>query len=125
VISLPIKENNMSKIDTTKPVETCDGDPVTLVLTDARGLYPLVGYRGNRETLTQWTAEGNLYIGSTHPALDLRNVKPKPVERVRYINIYSTGGAYGYDTRADADKNAGGLRIACRRIVVIDGQYDE
>jgi hypothetical protein len=115
----------MSKIDITKPVETLDGEPVTLLSTNARGDFPLLGYRGAREYLTQWTAEGNFFLSEAHPELNLRNAKPKPVEVVQYLNVYAGSHAYGYNTRAEADDHAGTTRIACHRVVLAEGQYDE
>ena len=48
----------------------------------------------------------------------------KPIEHVRYFNVY-TGVVSEYRTRKEADDGASKMRIACKRVVFKEGEFDE
>lgn len=65
-------------IDLNKPLRTRRGDDVTLICTDGRMPWPLVGYIGEDNRVEHWTKQGWRYInGRTNKSdLDLVNVPP-------------------------------------------------
>lgn len=110
-------------IDFAKPLETTEGEPVTVLTTSARGAYPVLAYLGNSESVSHFTAEGKYYTGTTR-AHDLRNVVP---EKVVYINVYadgSIGGLFKSRERADANAFSSKTRVSCVRVVLPVGQFD-
>jgi hypothetical protein len=116
-------------LDLTKPVETSTGELVTIVLTDARGEFPLRGYIGNAQELTSWKLDGK-YFSHDSNWRDLRNAPPKPREREVYINVYENGdgkifSTSGHESRAVADSNATKHRLGCVKVKLVEGQYDE
>lgn len=66
----------MSEIDWSKPVETQDGRDVTILSTDGRGSFPVVGYIQLSQDLRTWSTGG----GYTHQPcdIDLINVPEPP-----------------------------------------------
>ena len=58
---------------------------------------------------------------------ELDALKPKPVKHVLYISIYpgSPMVCAGNATRKDADLMAGPTRVACVRVELTEGQYDD
>ena len=50
-------------------------------------------------------------------------LEPK-VESAFWINLYSTGSVIRYDTKRGADAFSD-MRIACKKVVVTEGEYDE
>lgn len=111
-------------IDWTKPIETVDGQSARVLATDLDSSFPIViavttASRDN-ETVLLLHSDGS-YAKGKPPTV--RNVPTAPI--VRYINVYAdnlTGGTY--DSRADADDNAGPNRTACVRFEFREGQYD-
>lgn len=118
-----------SAIDFSKPLETGDGRPVVLVTATGRGDYPVLAYVGDQPTVTSFTKDGKYYTGTNTPALDLRNVPPKPLERELYVNINKTGdfltNGRMYVSRREADHSASSSRVGCMKITMVEGQYDE
>lgn len=116
--------------DLTKPVETMEGKAVELVLTNARGDYPLKGYIGQNEGLTSWTADGKYFKGGCIDNYDLRNVAEKPAEAEYYFNVYKDGDgelSVGFEkiSREVADRGNGGLnRVACVKVKFVEGTFD-
>lgn len=112
-------------IDPTKPVQTRDGQPVTLKITDGRGNFPLVGYVGSSVKLDKWREDGRWNNSSTPSYNDLVNVTEK---RVVWLNLYDTSRSCTHSTRLEADRNASNNRIARLRIELPDdwrGRFDE
>lgn len=65
--------------DPTKPVQTRDGRPVTLIFTNGREPWPLVGYIVNDVTPNIWRANGYYRPGGIAYELDLINApEPQP-----------------------------------------------
>jgi hypothetical protein len=122
-----LREAAKATLDLSKPVETQDGRPVTLVLTDARGDFPLRGYIDDSEDMLSWTAEGKYYM-SRPDYRDLRNVPPKPLEKTVYLNVYKDGDtlcAGSWNSRAEADSGMCSDRVACIKVNLVEGQFDE
>lgn len=76
-------------IDLTKPVRTKRGEPVTILKTDAKGDYPVVGLRdfGEAEEPACWRADGQYDVAGPSN-YDLENV---PERLVRFTNLYLEG----------------------------------
>ena len=111
-------------LDLTKPLQTRDGRPVTLITTQGREPWPLVGYIGGNTSPWTWRSDGT--IGKWETDYDLINVpEPKRNGEV-WVNIYvSDGGSIlsvSWVSRQDADKNAHPARIACVRVPWTEGE---
>ena len=108
--------------DFTKPVQTRNGLPVTIITTEGRGLFPIIGYMGDSNYIESWLSNGK---GHKHKdsCYDLINV---PEKRVGYINIFQHENSSGvYKSRGSADKCGLAPRIACIRVEYTDGQFDD
>ena len=101
-------------IDFTKPVQTRDGRPVEIVMTNLRGLFAVAGYIGTNIDLSRWTCDGKYYLEQGESSLDLINV-PEPVELWVNLNPRIAGGVYG--TRLIADSSARSDRLALLHII--------
>lgn len=132
LIEVP-QEKDMPEIDFTKPVQTShpgNPEPVQIITTEGRGTYPVVGYIGDSNKPTVWTANGRKQAGLI-TSEDLMNAPPP--KQVRYVNIYGDGretmaGMFRFNlTRAEADEKAQSTnrRTACIRIEYTEGQFDE
>ena len=55
-------------LDLTKPLQTRDGRPVTLITTQGREPWPLVGYVGSYQDIYKWEADGGQPTSSTPPS---------------------------------------------------------
>lgn len=111
-------------IDFTKPVQTKDGRPLEIVTIRGRGDYPVIGFIGDSTAPSTFTADGKFFLGLENNNEDLENVPAKPVEIVRYFNIYEDF-VMGHDTRAEADAGAEADRIGCKRVVFTGDEYDD
>lgn len=108
-------------LDFIKPVQTKDGRPVEIVITTARGDYPVRGYIGDSTVLFSWLADGRACGASNG---NLENVPPP--KRYGYVNVY-TNGILGsvHKSRGYCDLNASKDRIACIKFEIVEGQFDE
>ena len=72
-----------SLLDLTKPVQTRDGRPVTLLTTCGRGDYPIVGYIGDDMNISVWMDDGRVctYMYGLNSPRDLVNPAPSIEER--------------------------------------------
>lgn len=115
-------------VDFTKPLQTRDGRSVTLVTTEGRGEYPVIGYIDGNDHVQVFTASGKYYSYGSESDSDLQNVPKKPVEVVKYFNLYDNGDiGVGQDSRAEADSVAarnGKQRIGVKKLVLTEGQFD-
>ncbi len=75
---------NYEPFDPTKPVQTADGMPVSLISQEGRGKYPLIGYIGDSDVLRLWDKYGN--YDSRFPQLNLVNVPERTLLCV--VNVY-------------------------------------
>jgi hypothetical protein len=117
-----------AELDFTKPLETKEGKAVTILVTNGRGNYPVKGYIGESADLISWTKDGSYYIGSPSPR-DLQNVQPKPAEGFIYVNVHNRDGKLvagnNHETRAKADAVQASGRVACMKIALVEGQFDD
>ena len=80
------------------PFCTRDGRPVDLRIRDGRKYYPIAGYVGDDETISEWTASGN-YRDDMNTAIDLMNAEEIPKARELLIYEYlREGGLVGITT---------------------------
>lgn len=114
-------------LDPTKPLQTRDGRKVSLITTEGRGDYPLVGYVGEEDTPTSWTKEGEWRKRGGNFPIDLINI---PEDVYVWINVYkdkagklNRGGVHGSRKSADAMQDDG--RISRIRVKLVEGQWDE
>lgn len=116
-------------LDLTKPLRTKKGELVTIVTTEGRGEYPVIGYIGDNDSIDRFTKEGKYYASGTTSTYDLENVPPKPLERELYVNINKVNGSLNrggtYDSRAHADRNAHTNRVGCMKITLVEGVFDD
>lgn len=113
-------------LDTSKPVQTRDGQKATLIHCTARGIFPLLGYVGNGDFLCAWSLYG-IYKEAIDEKyyLNLINV---PIKHVRYINAYDNrelGIPHPTRTKADSTILGHSKRIACIRVEYEEGQFDD
>jgi hypothetical protein len=90
-----------SNIDFSKPLQTTDGDPVTILSTNGREPFPIVGYIGASNTPATWTSTGKFsLIEDAVPGRDLVNATEK-----RYVVMFRSGNgvvAGAYKTKGQA-----------------------
>lgn len=104
-------------IDFTKPVQTRDGQPVTILTTKREhALYPVVGMVNGDEVLV-FTAKGCLFNNGMEHDLDLVNVQERHETWINiYHNEHGCPWVCPYQTKEEADYKAAPERIACVRI---------
>lgn len=120
-------------IDFTKPLETVEGVPFTLLSTDARGEFPIIGYINANTRPCYFSLDGT-YHGAhgdtSSPRYNLRNVQPKPAEAEVFINVYKRDDGtlrctYVHESVAVADRNAAPSRVARMKVRIVEGRFDE
>lgn len=108
-----------TKIEMWKKYKTKNGSPVTLMTTSGRSPWEVAGYIGDNVNLDEWTDCGR-YFEDCDYHMDLVEVV-EPVTIEQWVNVYSRGpSGHAYSSKAEADSNQGGGRIAC---VKLTGQY--
>ncbi len=114
-------------IDWTKPVETISGLSVEVISASGRGNYPVLVYIADDTMSITYTLSGKQFIGDHENSFNLQNVKPKPIEIIRYFNMYKDGIANpGYKSREEANKGSDlEGRIGCKRVVFTEGEFDD
>ena len=77
-------------INLNKPLRTRYGKSVTILSTEARGKYPIIGYIEDDQDLNYWSKDG---FSDKHGPMDLENVG-QTIER--YLTIFKdhTTGQY-------------------------------
>lgn len=108
-------------INFNKPLQTRDGQPVTILSTSGRDQYPVVGYIGDDVALYSWTNEGKMYADGSN-SYDLQNV---PETGVCYVNVFPDGTTCSYSKKEYATADYASERIACIRVEYKIGQFDE
>lgn len=111
-------------IDFKKPVQTRRGYPVTILTTDGRGNYPVVGYIWERTDVHTWMRSGR-YFADLEGPLDLINV---PEKRTAYVNIVKGAKRlklYRTSQEAASAFDQDGPLIARVKIEYTEGQRDE
>lgn len=116
-------------LDLTKPLETQEGVPFTLVTAEGRGEQPIMGYIGTQETLRSFSKDGTYYGNGSTCVYDLRNVVPKPKTAEVFANVYMRNGLLsmqtGYDTLQSAKDNAALHCVGRVKVVLVEGQFAE
>lgn len=75
-------------LDYTKPVQTRDGRPVTILTFSGRGDWPIIGYISDSEYLTAWAENGKLCLDpAAQDNEDLVNV-PQHTSQTFYFRVY-------------------------------------
>ena len=122
---LPEDDMKSDQIDFSKPVQTRDGQKFEMLWIHGRGTYPIVGYVGEDDHPSTFTAEG-YWTSSKYPGdKDLINV---PETRVVWVNAYPDGSDYqgaAEPSKKVADTCAGNDREARIRVEYTVGQFDE
>lgn len=124
----PDHQKERPMIDFNRPLQTEDGRAVKILSTLGALPEPILGVvdpEGSAPFNASWRFDGTRVWGAR--GLCLQNV---PEKVTRYVNVYrtrkglDTGGAH--PTRDDADKCMhGSARVACMKIELVEGQYDE
>ena len=111
-------------LDLTKPVQTRDGRKVRLLCTDGPGEYPVIGIIEGRDDVCRWPLNGRVApYGDL--SVDLINTPAAPRTFERWFNVYRSGDDDGYNTRQEADGHVLTGRIARKRVVFTEGEWDE
>lgn len=109
----------MKPLDLTKPLQTRDGQPVTILTTERPdSLHPVVGMT-NAGLILTYTAQGKVYSGGREHELDLMNV---PERRTIWLNIYQNQPPREYSSRDQANFFADPGRIACIEVTYTEGE---
>lgn len=121
-------------INLNEPLRTRCGKPVTIISTEARGRYPIIGYIGDDQDIQNWTKDG---LSDKHSPLDLENVE-QTVER--YLTIFkddTTGQYYAapflHEELTKASKYARDMSeyqinktcVARLKLAFVEGQLDD
>ena len=114
------------KLDLTKPLQTSDGRPVRY-LGEVRGPNPLVFAivnHGYNDTVISRGYDG--LLDNNREATTIINTPPP--KHVRYLNVYRSDISeawISHDDKASADERATPNRIACIRVEIEEGRFDE
>lgn len=107
------------KIDWTKPIEVAhESEPTKWRDAAYVGLFddvPVVGWRRDNCEMRLVAINGPW------------RARNKPKEIVAYLNVYDNEGMFVYRSRSGADIAAGDSvdRVACKRVVITHGEFDE
>ena len=120
-------------IDWTKPIQTRDGRTVKLLTTECLGRFPVLANIEGEDATEKFTITGKYLAEFYHDNWDLENVPEKPKQESFYVNFYQ-GECRGtwisdcHPTRYIANKEDSILpdrRIACKKITIIAGEFDD
>lgn len=121
-------------INLNKPLRTRYGKPVTILSTEARGRYPIIGYIEDDQDLKYWSKDG---LSDKDSRMDLENVA-QTVER--YLTIFKdgiTGQYYAapflHEELIKASKYARDMTeyqinktcVARLKLAFVEGQFDD
>ena len=116
-------------IDWNKPLQTRDGDPVTIITREGRGKYSVMGYIGDEDYTAHWLPDGRFFDEEDPDGRDIINVPEKPMQKEVWFNVFKEEGTlrtgYRFDTRQEADEFPSAQhRVACIKVVLTEGQFD-
>jgi len=115
----------MPSLDLTKPVQTRDGRKVRVLCTDGPGESPVIGIVDDGcDDVCRWPLNGRATM-NVDMSIDLINTPMTPRTFERWFNVYDTGIGSEHHTRKKADGNALSARIARKRVVFTEGEWDE
>jgi len=114
-------------VDWSKPLQTTEGVPATLVYTDEHNyvIYRrlLVIHSTIEGDKSGWFEEDGKHSLSRYNIVNVP--EPEPQRLVRYFNMYPGCVGFVYDCRKDADNEAVEGRIACKRVEFTAGEWDD
>ena len=99
-------------IDIKKKYKTRNGHEVTLVTTEGRGPYPVIGYIGMGVLSTCWNKAGKAPWSSDLDLVEVKEVKTA----TGWVNVYSDGRHAAHPTKEEADDYAEEHRLACKEV---------
>jgi hypothetical protein len=112
-------------IDTTN-VETRNGQPVTIIATNCRGAYPIIGYIGRDESntleLSHWTSDGR-FAGTDNRLNASPNLDLIEKEQTLWLYVVDDRG-YVYTSRSAAQPDVVNNAIARIKVKFKPGQFD-
>lgn len=121
------------KIDWTKPVQTRTGIPVEITSTTARGLYPVLGYIGECQELSKWTADGDCYASPhiVESDWDIMNAPVVPKELTVWVplfkdcndNLYE-GDSYTSREELEKDCQDDISLVGIRKVHFVENEFD-
>lgn len=114
-------------IEKGKTYRTRSGLEVDIYAVDRGGELPVHGGIrgvGGEWDAKSWTVDGFYFSDGTISEDDIIEVRP---EKWAYLNVYESGDAYGYNSRATADRCASHGRIGCARLNLEEfrGRFDD
>jgi len=109
---------------------TREGHEVRIIDTNFNGcagesIVAVVQSKQNKERVITNHANGRYLDISTISEEDLINKPAPPKQVVYYVNLYKDGDGFVHACREAADQLASERRIARKRIVVTEGEYDD
>lgn len=117
-------------VDWNKPLQTREGDPVTIITREGRGKYSVMGYIGNDEYITYWRPDGRFFDEQDTVGCDIINVPEKPMSQEVWLNVFKNSDGElrvgsTFTSRAKADSSSvSDKRVACIKVVFTEGQFD-
>lgn len=114
--------------DPTKPCRTRDGRKVRILCTDKKGDYPIVAIvteDADNEGMFGFRPDGR--YGGVNDGMNLVNDPPLgPKVQTVWVNLYGNNGNPGaHRSRRNADESMEPGRVACVRVEVPEGRFDE
>lgn len=113
----------MDKISMGKKYTTVDGREVKILSINGEGGYPIIGqinYGSNSWGVAAWDVHG------FNPASNSLNLKEVKKRIVGWLNVYPNGGTSDiHVSKQFADKTCRESRIACIKIDVEEGTFDD
>jgi len=120
----------VTEIDWDKPLQTRDGDPVTIITRVGRGKYCVIGYIGDEDDTTHWLPDGRFFDDEQDTdGRDIINAPEKPMQKEVWFNVFKENGTlrtgHRFDTRQEADDSPSNTgRVGCIKVVLTEGQFD-
>lgn len=116
-------------IDWDKPLQTRDGDPVTIITREGRGEFSVIGYIGDGDETVIWLSDGRFYDDHESNDRDIINVPEKPMQKEVWFNVFKEEGTlrtgHRFYTRQEADDSpVSEDRVGCIKVVLTEGQFD-
>lgn len=117
-------------INWDKPLQTREGDAVTIITREGRGKYSVIGYVGDDTGVTFWLPDGRFSETEDPNDIDIINVPEKPVQKEVWLNVFKNSDGElrvgsTFTSRAKADSlGVSDKRVACIKVVLTEGQFD-
>jgi hypothetical protein len=116
--------------DPSKPVQYRGGTPARILCTDAPGTHPIIAIATECDDDVEPTShkrDGRYWMDGGRSDMDLVNVPPpKPRTHVAWVKVWGDGIAVARRTKEAIDAFRGdGPCVACARVVIEEGRYDD